>query len=236
MKKLVLIPAFNEELSLPGIIAEIKRDLSAFDILVVDDGSSDNSRNIAFSQGVKVISLPFNVGVGGAVRVGFKYAFLNGYELVIQIDADGQHIPTEANKLLNSMTTDCVVVGSRFSNNSKTYKTNFAKKLAIKTLAVITSFICKTKLTDVSSGFRLTTGKAIQLFAAEYPRDYLGDTVESLILAHNNGVTLIEIPVLMRQREYGNPSQNLFKSLWHLIRILMVVILSLLQKSNSRGN
>lgn len=231
MKQLVLIPTFNEELSLPNVIDQIKNELPGFDILVIDDGSTDSSYSIAIEKNVKAISLPFNLGVGGALRVGFKYAFAKKYDVVVQIDADGQHLPSEVSKLLAASESDCVVVGSRFYEKFEDFETGVAKKFAIKILAKITSYICKTKLTDVSSGFRLARGKTVELFANSYPRDYLGDTVESLILAHKNGFKLIEVPVIMKQRLHGSPSQNFIKSLWHLIRVLLIVSLSLLQRS-----
>jgi len=234
MNKLILIPTFNEALSLPRVINQIKSELPEFEILVIDDGSTDNSKEIAIQNEVNIVSLPFNVGVGGAVRVGFKYALENNFSTVIQIDADGQHLPSEAIKLLNASESNCVVVGSRFSDKSNPYKISVARQIAMKILAKVTSFICKTKLTDVSSGFRLTTGDAITLFAAEYPRDYLGDTVESLILANKNNLKIIEVPVLMKQRELGTPSQGFIKSFWHLLRILLIISLSLFQKNETR--
>lgn len=231
MKKLVLIPTFNEELSLPSVIDKVKDELPDFDILVIDDGSTDSSYTIAIEKNVKAISLPFNLGVGGALRVGFKYAFANKYDVVVQIDADGQHLPSEVSKLLAVSEVDSVVIGSRFYEKFEDFETGIAKKIAIRTLAKITSYICKTRLTDVSSGFRLATGRTVELFANSYPRDYLGDTVESLILAHKSGFKLIEVPVIMQQRLLGSPSQNFIKSFWHLTRILLIISLSLLQRS-----
>jgi len=228
MKLLVAMPAFNEESAIPETIRSVKSALPDAEILVIDDGSSDKTSELAAAQNVRVITMPFNVGVGGAIRAAFKFASENSFTHVIQIDADGQHIPAEAGKLLAQSERDSIVIGSRFKESISEYKVSVARKLAMKILAKVVSKICKTKLTDVTSGFRLTSGRAIALFAREYPRDYLGDTVESLIIAHNAGINICEVPVSMKYREHGNPSQNFIKSLWYLIRALIVVTLSLL--------
>jgi len=231
MKLLVAVPAYNEELSIKNVIENIQKDIPESEILVIDDGSSDATAVTAQSLGVKVISLPFNIGVGGAMRVAFRYAYQNGFNQVLQVDADGQHIPSEARKLLNSNIEDSIVLGSRFSNSQSDYSVSGARRFAMKTLAKIISFMCKTNLTDVTSGFRLTSGKAIKLFANQYPREYLGDTVESLIIAHKNDIKIIELPVSMAQRELGTPSQNFIRSFWYLIRAMLVITLASLKRN-----
>ena len=231
MKLLTAIPALNEELSIAAVIKDVKKNLPKAEILVIDDGSSDNTAAIARKSGATVLSLPFNVGVGGALRVAYKYALENKFDQVIQIDADGQHLPSEASQLIHKASRDSVVVGSRFLSPASTYEVGIARRFAMKVLAVITSKVCATKLTDVTSGFRITSGDAIRIFASEYPRDYLGDTVESLIIAHRSGIKISEVPVEMHQRSHGNPSQNILKSIWYLSRALLVITLTLLRKS-----
>ena len=233
MKLLVAIPALNEELSITKVIALIQSDLAQATPLVIDDGSEDKTAEVARAAGAKVISIPFNVGVGGAMRVAFKYAFANGYTHVMQIDADGQHLPSEGSQLLNADTNNSIVVGSRFLSKDKSYRASGVRRIAMLLLAFIVSRICRTKLTDVTSGFRLTSGQGIELFANEYPREYLGDTVESLIIAHHAGIKITEVPVSMKYRENGNPSQNILKSSWHLIRALLIVFLALLRKKDN---
>lgn len=231
MKLLIAIPAFNEEASISSVISQIKSELPSALPLVINDGSFDRTAFIAKKAGAAVISMPFNVGVGGAVRVAFRYAFENGFDRVIQIDADGQHLPSEAKLLLDTVTENGIVVGSRFLEKSKLYNVSWARRIAMIILATITSKICKTKLTDVTSGFRIASGKAIELFAHEYPREYLGDTVESLIIAHRNKIQIREVPVIMKAREHGAPSQNLIKSMWYLLRAILVIALAAIKKS-----
>jgi hypothetical protein len=149
---------------------------------------------------------------------------------VLQIDADGQHKASEAKLLLDSSHHFDIVIGSRFAESSKNYSASFLRKLAIKWLSFLISKICRTKLTDVTSGFRLSSSSAIELFMKEYPVEYLGDTVESLVIAHKAGLSIKEVPVQMSQREFGSPSQNFVKSSWYLLRATLVVVLSLIHR------
>ena len=230
MSLLVVIPAFNEEKSICNVIREIRMHIPQASILVVDDGSHDATSEVAESESVNVVSLPFNVGVGGALRVGFLYAHRNSFSQVLQIDADGQHKASEA-KLLLDFSEGCdIVIGSRFAESTKNYSASFLRKLALRWLSFLISKICKTKLTDVTSGFRLSSSSAIELFMKEYPVEYLGDTVESLVIAHKTGLSIKEVPVQMSQREFGSPSQNFVKSSWYLLRATLVVVLSLIHR------
>ena len=230
MSLLIVIPAFNEEKSIANVVREIRVHIPKASILVVDDGSNDATSEVAKSEAVNVVSLPFNVGVGGALRVGFLYAYRNSFSQVLQIDADGQHIASEAKLLLESAQDCDIVIGSRFADSTNSYSASFLRKLAIKWLSFLISKICKTKLTDVTSGFRLSSSSAIELFMKDYPVEYLGDTVESLVIAHKAGLSIKEVPVQMSQREFGSPSQNFVKSSWYLLRATLVVVLSLIHK------
>jgi glycosyltransferase involved in cell wall biosynthesis len=229
MKLLVAIPALNEESSISEVIKNTQAVLPEAKILVIDDGSVDKTANLARSAGATVVSLPFNVGVGGALRVAFKFALENGCDYVLQIDADGQHLPSEAKHLIAATSSDSIVIGSRFLAKNNSYKVSLSRKFAMRLLATVTGVICRTKLTDVTSGFRLTSGRAIEIFAQEYPREYLGDTVESLIIGHSHGIKISEVPVSMEQRLYGNPSQNLIKSIWYLSRAVLVIFLTIVR-------
>ena len=230
MSLLVVIPAFNEENSIGNVIQDIRVHIPSASILVVDDGSKDNTVKVAESTKVKVLSLPFNVGVGGALRAGFLYAHRNSFTQVLQIDADGQHKAEHAKVLLESGDGFDIVIGSRFTESKNSYNTSLLRRLAIRILSAAISKICKTKLTDVTSGFRLSSSSAIELFMKDYPVEYLGDTVESLVIAHKSGLSIKEVPVQMSKREFGSPSQNVLKSSWYLLRAFLVIILSLMHR------
>lgn len=226
---LVAIPALNEAGSISSVISDVKKFLPESKILVIDDGSTDQTAEIAKSAGATVLSMPFNVGVGGALRLAFRYAAENDFDSVLQVDADGQHLPSEAQLLIQMHGVGSIIIGSRFANGFNNYQVGIIRRFAMKILAVILSRICRTKLTDVTSGFRLTTGVAIKEFAKSYPRDYLGDTVESLILANRLGFKVVEVPVKMQPRQSGKPSQNSIKSIWYLFRTILVIFLSLIK-------
>ena len=230
MSLLVVIPAFNEANSIGNVIQDIRIHIPTASILVVDDGSKDKTVEVAVSAKVNVLSLPFNVGVGGALRAGFLYAHRNSFTQVLQIDADGQHRAEHAKIILESADGYDIVIGSRFAESKNNYDASFLRRLAIRLLSAAISKICKTKLTDVTSGFRLSSSSAIELFMKDYPVEYLGDTVESLVIAHKSGLSIKEVPVQMSKREFGSPSQNVLKSTWYLLRAFLVIILSLMHR------
>ena len=230
MSLLVVIPAFNEANSIGNVIQDIRIHIPTASILVVDDGSKDKTVEVAVSAKVNVLSLPFNVGVGGALRAGFLYANRNSFTQVLQIDADGQHRAEHAKIILESADGYDIVIGSRFAESKNNYDASFLRRLAIRLLSAAISKICKTKLTDVTSGFRLSSSSAIELFMKDYPVEYLGDTVESLVIAHKSGLSIKEVPVQMSKREFGSPSQNVLKSSWYLLRAFLVIILSLMHR------
>ena len=230
MSLLVVVPAFNEEKSISTVIQDVRTHIPSATILVVDDGSQDSTAEVAKSMQVNVVSLPFNVGVGGALRTGFLYAHRNSFSQVLQVDADGQHKASEAKSLLDAGHDFDIVIGSRFAESSPNYSASVLRKSAIRWLSFVISKICKTKLTDVTSGFRLSSARAIELFMKDYPVEYLGDTVESLVIAHKAGLSITEVPVQMSQREFGSPSQNFLKSTWYLLRATLVVFLSLIHR------
>lgn len=228
---LIVIPAWNEEKNISFVIRELKEFDSSAQILVIDDGSIDKTKDIAKDLGVKVLSLPFNLGVGAAMRLGFKYAFENNYLSVTQLDADGQHIPAEISKLLEKMSDHDVVIGSRFNVKSSDFKVNLVRRFAMLVLAKSLSAITKSKLTDVTSGFRVSNRSAIEIFAMKYPPEYLGDTIESLVIAHKHGLKISEVNVKMRPRLHGTSSQSTIKALMYTVRAFAVLVLSLMHRT-----
>jgi glycosyltransferase involved in cell wall biosynthesis len=222
---LVVVPAWNEQASVGHVIKEIGSACPQADVLVVDDGSSDATARVAKQAGAAVLSLPYNLGVGGAMRAGFRYALRSGYDVVVQVDADGQHDPAAIQQLVDGLDDADVVVGARFAGQGA-YKVGRARRVAMRALARMLSRITKTRLTDATSGFRATGPRALTLFARSYPTEYLGDTIESLVIAARSGCVCRQVPVVMRPRYAGTPSQSTWKSFAYLTRAFLVLVLA----------
>jgi glycosyltransferase involved in cell wall biosynthesis len=222
-KTLVAIPAWNEQESIADVIAKVGEHRPDADILVVNDGSSDATAEVARAAGATVVSLPFNVGVGGAMRTAFLYAQRGGYQAMVQVDADGQHDPADLDRVLNGLADADVVVGTRFHPDS-TYDIGGPRRWAMILLSKSLSRMNKGKISDPTSGFRSAGPKAIELFAVDYPADYLGDTVGSLAIAIRNGLVIRETPVTMYFRQAGRPSKNAIWSALYLGRATLAII------------
>lgn len=220
---LVVMPAFNEEESVAAVIAEVFAKLPGVSILVVDDGSADDTTRAAREAGALVATLPFNLGVGGAMRMGFKFAIAGGYSAVVQVDSDGQHDPSSVPAMLRALDSADLVIGARFAGEGD-YSVRGPRRLAMRVLAVLLSRIAGTPLTDTTSGFRASGPKAIDLFAAHYPAEYLGDTIEATVLAARIGCVIAQIPVSMRVRAGGTPSHNPFKAATFLGRASIALV------------
>ena len=220
---LVAIPAWNEESSIGDVIAKVREHQPEVDILVVDDGSIDHTAQRAREAGATVVSLPFNVGVGGAMRTAFLHARREGYQALVQVDADGQHDPADLDRLLTGLATADIVVGTRFHPNSM-YFVGGPRRWAMVLLSKALSFMNKSKISDPTSGFRSAGPRAIELFAVDYPADYLGDTVGSLAIAIRKGLTIQETPVTMYFRQSGRPSKNALWSALYLGRATLAII------------
>lgn len=231
---LVVVPAFNEEGAIGPVLGDIRRSVPEAGIVVVDDGSSDRTRDVALAQGVAVLSLPFNLGVGGAMRAGFRYAVRYGYRQVVQVDADGQHDPNEIRVLVDGLDDADVVIGARFAGAGE-YSVRGPRRWAMRLLASYLSRLTHARLTDTTSGFRASGPRAVELFARHYPIEYLGDTVESLVIAALAGLRVKQVPVTMRVRATGRPSQTSFKALVYLLRAGMALALARVRwRSTSR--
>jgi glycosyltransferase involved in cell wall biosynthesis len=227
-RTLVAIPAWNEEGSIGDVIAKVKEHRPEADILVVSDGSTDATADIAREAGATVAVLPFNVGVGGAMRTAFLHAARNHYDVMVQVDADGQHEPAELDALIDGLDEADIVVGTRFHANS-TYGVRGPRKWAMRMLSVALTRMAGSPITDSTSGFRAAGPRAIALFAVEYPAEYLGDTVGSLTIAIRRGLVVREAPVTMYFREYGRPSKNAVWSALYLGRSMLALLVTLLQ-------
>jgi len=229
MKILIIVPAYNEEKSLPGVIRYLRVHVLYADILVVNDGSRDRTELVAHDLGVIVLGLPFNLGIGGAMQTGYRYAEQNGYDIAIQFDGDGQHVATEIKALLDGLQLKRadIVVGSRFLQPGN-YQPSFFRKLGIWIFSTVLSAILRMHVTDTTSGFRAANRRVIEFFARTYPEDY--PEVESLVLLHRAGMAIGEVPVVMRDRTEGRSSITPIRSAYYMIKVLLAVFIDLLKK------
>ena len=226
---LVAIPAWNEQGSIADVIAKVRDHRPDADVLVVNDGSTDHTARTAEAAGATVVSLPFNVGVGGAMRTAFLYAKREGYSAMVQVDADGQHDPADLDRVLGGLDTADIVVGTRFHPSSM-YFVGGPRRWAMRLLSASLSRMNKKPISDPTSGFRSAGPRAIDLFAHEYPADYLGDTVGSLAIAIRHGLVIHETPVTMYFRQTGRPSKNAIWSALYLGRATLAIIATSLKR------
>ncbi len=225
---LIVMPALNEEAAVGDVVREVISTLPGISVLVVDDGSIDDTARVAEAAGAKVLRLPFNLGVGGAMRAGFKYALAFGYRNVIQVDSDGQHNPADVPRLLAVLANHDLVMGARFAGVGD-YAVRGPRHWAMVVLSGVLSRLAGTRLTDTTSGYRASGPRAVRLFAEHYPAEYLGDTVESLVIAARSGLRIEQVPVAMRQRAAGTPSHDPFKSAIYLGRAGLALAISLMR-------
>jgi glycosyltransferase involved in cell wall biosynthesis len=224
---LAVIPAYNESQTLRSVIQSIQAEAPAFDIVVVDDGSTDRSAQIATRAGVPVLRHPFNLGIGGAVQSGFQYAQEQGYDFMVQIDGDGQHCADQLDVLIAAMAEDPaidMVCGSRFLTDSG-YPAPISRRTGIHLFAVLLSRIVGQRVTDPTSGFRLYNRRAINLFARDYPHDY--PEVEAVLMVHWHRLRMREVPVKMLQRGGGVSSIRSGKSAYYMIKVLLAIFVGL---------
>jgi glycosyltransferase involved in cell wall biosynthesis len=227
---LVVLPALNEAESIGRVVAEVRHHQPGADVLVVDDGSVDRTAEVARSAGARVMSLPFNLGVGGAMRAAYRFAFEEGYDCVVQVDADGQHDPSDIARLHAALRDADVVIGARFAGVGD-YVVRGPRRWAMRLLAATLSRLVGTPLTDPTSGFRMVNGRALSLFAFDFPEEYLGDTVEALVLASRARLRIAQVPVAMRERTAGTPSQSAFRSSAYLVRVVTAIVLAVARRA-----
>lgn len=226
---LIVLPALNEENNVGTVVTKVRAALPDAGVLVVDDGSTDNTSARARAAGADVARLAVNLGVGGAMRTGYRYAKTRGYDVVVQVDADGQHDPDELAALLAGLDDADLVIGSRFAGKGS-YKAGGPRRWAMIALSIVFSRLAKTKLTDVTSGFKAAGPRAVDLFASYYPAEYLGDTVESLVMALRARLVVKEIPVVMLERMSGRPSASPLRAAIYLSRAGLALLLALVRR------
>jgi len=226
---LVIIPAYNEEANVAGVIRRVREALPQADVLVINDGSTDATGAVARRASAFVVDLPFNLGIGGAMQTGYLYAWRGGYDVAVQVEGDGQHNPAEIHHLLPPLHADTanLVIGSRFVGDQQ-YHAPFARRLGIAILARVISAVIGQRVTDTTSGFRAVNRKGIGLFAQEYPHDY--PEPESLVLASRAGFRVQEVGVHMNQRQAGRSSITLLRSAYYMVKVLLAILIGLLRQ------
>jgi len=231
LRRIAIVPALNEQDSIASVIREIRAADPDFEIVVIDDGSVDRTAEVAAGAGVTVVSMPFNVGIGGAVQTGLQYAHAHGFDIAVQVDADGQHDPREIAKLLEPLLADeaDIVVGSRFAGE-RTYRAPLRRRVGIRVFATLVSLIVGQELTDTSSSFRAFRRRAIAYFAKDYPHGFL-ETVEATVIAVRCGLRVKEVPVVMRERETGHSTLTLPLSIYYGAKVLVAVFVGIFRRS-----
>jgi len=226
---LVIIPAWNEERSVGVTVREVRAASSEYDVVVVDDGSTDSTATVARAAGATVLPLPFNLGVGGAMRTGFTYAQRHGYRRAIQVDADGQHNPADIGRVLEGLRKADISIGARFAEVGD-YEVHGPRRWAMIFLARVLSRVSKTRLTDATSGFRAAGARAIAQYVRYYPAEYFGDTLDSLVAACHAGLTVTQVPVAMRARLHGTSTQSTLGAVKYLLRAMFALSLAVLRR------
>ena len=227
---LAVIPAYNEAATIRNVIRGVRENAPAFDVLVVDDGSTDRTPELAESEGARVIRLPFNLGIGGAMQTGFRFALENDYDYMVQVDGDGQHGPAEIWKLQEAMDGSVdIVCGSRFLTQDHQYPAPISRRTGIHIFAFLVSRIMGGRVSDPTSGFRLYNRRGIALFAKDYPHDY--PEVEAILMLHWHRLRMTEVPVRMFERGGGVSSiGGSGKSAVYMLKVLLAIFVGLFRK------
>jgi hypothetical protein len=227
---LAVVPAYNEAEVIGRVVDEIRAADPRIDVVVVDDASPDDTMEVARSRGATVLRLPFNVGIGGAVQTGFRYAVEHDYDVAVRLDGDGQHDAREIPKLLGPVERGeaDLVIGSRFAEGGGTYRPPFARRLGIRLFARLVSLLGGQRVTDTTSGFVALDRVGIELFAREYPHDY--PEVEATLVALRSGLRLTQVQVEMRERETGSSSITFVRSLYYIVKVMLALLVSSLRR------
>jgi hypothetical protein len=231
LRRVAIVPALNEELALPGVIDELRAFDSGLDIVVVDDGSVDRTAAVAAAKGARVLRLPFNLGIGGSVQTGFRYAYENGYDLAVRVDGDGQHDPGQLGLVIAPVLRGDadIAVGSRFASTGSGYRSTRTRRIGIRLLAWVVSRIVGQRVTDTTSGFQALNREGIALFARDYPHDY--PEVEATVMVFRHRLRLCEVPVTMRERGGGRSSITALRSIYYMVKVLLAIFVGLFRRN-----
>ena len=229
-RNIAVVPAYNEAATVARVVAALREHAPGYDVLVIDDGSTDATADLAQAAGARVLRHPYNLGIGGAVQSGFLFARENGYERMVQVDGDGQHVAAEIRRLESAMEegpdTD-MVCGSRFLGDFD-YVAPISRRTGIHIFAFVLSRIVGQRVSDPTSGFRLYNRRAITLFARDYPHDY--PEVEAVLMVHFHRLSMREVPVRMLERGGGNSSIRSGKSAYYMVKVLLAIFIGLVRR------
>ncbi len=224
MKKLVIIPAYNEQGSIRETIADIKENAPDFDYIVVNDCSKDDTLRVCIENDIEVLNLPVNLGIGGAVQTGYLYALKNEYDIAVQFDGDGQHDAKYLGIMADTLVREQadMVIGSRFIDNEG-FQSSGIRRMGIGFFAFMTRFLFGKKITDATSGMRMCNRKVIELFVKDYPRDY--PEPETVCRLLRKKCKVVEVPVMMRERSAGVSSISMKRSVYYMIKVTLAILI-----------
>ena len=232
LRRVAIVPALNEELTIGRVIDELRAFDPGLDVVVIDDGSLDGTSRAAAAKGARVVRLPFNLGIGGAVQTGFRFAFENGYDIAVRVDGDGQHDPAQLGRVLEPVLSGDadIAVGSRFADETSTgYTSSRSRRVGIRLLATVVSRIVGQRVTDTTSGFQALNREGIALFARDYPHDY--PEVEATVMVFRHRLRLREVPVAMRERGGGRSSITALRSIYYMVKVLLAIFVGLFRRN-----
>lgn len=229
MKKLIIIPAYNESANIENTVKDIVNNAPDFDYVIINDCSTDNTLEICERNGFNVVNLPLNLGIGGAVQTGYRYAYNNSYDIAVQVDGDGQHDPAFLEKMAETMLAENadMLIGSRFIEKEG-FQTSRARRMGITYFSWLIKLFTRKKITDPTSGLRMINSDIIKVFAESYPRDY--PEPESVVHVIRLGKNVREIPVIMRERQGGKSSIRFFSSIYYMIKVTVAILTELMRK------
>lgn len=223
-KVLLIIPAYNEEKNIEKVVDNIIRNYPQYDYIVINDGSSDATRDVCRRKGYQYLNLSINLGIGGAVQTGYRYAKDKGYDIAVQIDGDGQHDIAHLERMLLLLENEeaDIVIGSRFIDKEG-FQSSAARRTGIRLLSILIFLCTGCKVKDVTSGFRAVNKQFIEVYARNYPIDY--PEPEAIVSAVMHGGKIKEVPVIMREREMGTSSINMIKSVYYMIKVTLAILI-----------
>lgn len=229
VKKLIIIPAFNEANSLVALVDEITKKAPDYDYVIVNDGSHDHTSELCIEKGLNLLDLSLNLGIGGAVQAGYVYAKYHGYDIAIQIDGDGQHDPSYLDRLIEPLVMGDAdfAIGSRYITKEG-FQSSALRRVGIKWLNGIIRLLTREKISDCTSGFRAVNKRVITLFSRNYPYDY--PEPETIVDVHRHGFRIKEVPVVMRSREHGTSSIRMMKSIYYMIKVSLAMFVAFFKR------